>query len=168
MPLRRFRSDELLTSGRLRLPACVFGSLLRIAPRLNFLVAEIACAPRPGSRTDAPTRELCHGQIWRKFTSPPVQMRVHSTRRSRGQRRNGGMQMSGSVPELSHEKEERPVKYPRLKEGACSSLSSSDYDRLFDFSPGDSDCSESTMDLASRCWIGPDPGQPLLDRPYSR
>ncbi|WP_236038389.1 hypothetical protein [Ktedonobacter robiniae] len=32
----------------------------------------------PESRADFPTRDICHGQIWRNFTSPPAQMQVHS------------------------------------------------------------------------------------------
>jgi hypothetical protein len=36
----------------------------------------IVCSARDTS--SLPTRDLCHGQIWRNFTSPPVQMEIHS------------------------------------------------------------------------------------------
>jgi hypothetical protein len=34
----------------------------------------------PENYADFPTHDFCHGQIWRNFTSPSVQMRVHFER----------------------------------------------------------------------------------------
>jgi hypothetical protein len=44
----------------------------------QFYTLNVASCPLATGTPRSPIRDLCHGQIWRNFTSPPVQMQVHS------------------------------------------------------------------------------------------